>query len=64
MGEVFDVQEYEMRPYVTFYDERGDVLDKVLLVPGKIAIPLQAMYLTWEMDVRRAGGSGHSGNVR
>lgn len=64
MGEHFDVQEYVMRPYVTFYDERGDVLDKILLVPGKIAIPLQAMYLTWEMDVRRDGESEERGDVR
>lgn len=60
----FEVTEYQMRPFVTFYDERGETLDRVLLVPGKMAIPLQAMYLTWEMEVRRAGEIEDSGDVR
>jgi hypothetical protein len=60
----FEVHEFVMRPYLTFYDERGDVIDKILLTPEKVAIPLQAMYLTYEMDVRQAGKSEDDGDVR
>jgi hypothetical protein len=60
----FEVHEYVMRPYLTFYDERGDVIDKILLTPDKVAIPLQATYLTYEMDVRQADKSEDDGDVR
>jgi len=60
----FEVQEYEMRWYATFWDERGDQLERVQVGQGKIAIPLLATYMTFDAEIRRGGKSEDRDDVR
>ena len=52
------MQNYEMRWYVTFYDERDQQLDRVQVGLGKIAIPLDAMYMTFVSELKPGSGGG------
>lgn len=47
-----------MRWYVTFYDERNQQLDRRQVGQGKIAIPLDAQYMTFDSELKPSGGGG------
>lgn len=53
------MQSYVIKWYATFYDERGDQLDRVHVGDGKIAIPLLATYMKFDAEVKSVSGTPH-----
>ena len=49
---------YEMHWYVTFYDEHGQQLDRRQIGQEKTAIPLDAMYMTFDAELKLVAGAG------
>lgn len=47
---------YEMRWYATFWDERDQQLDRVQIGNGKVPIPLDAMYMTVDAELKSSSG--------
>ncbi len=51
------LHQYEMRWYATFWDKHDKQITRVQIGQGEVAIPLGAMYMTVDTELKSSGGS-------